>query len=65
MDYRKKPLLIGIVVFVVGIPVILFSTDWNAQDIVNINPIGFVFFFAGVLMILYGLKSDTWSGGGA
>jgi len=65
MDYRKKPLLTGIIVFVLGIPVIFFSTDWNAQDIVYINPIGFVFFFAGVLMILYGLKSDTWGGGGA
>ena len=65
MDYRKKPLLIGIIVFVLGIPVIFISTDWNVQGIVSINPIGFVFFVAGVWAILYGLKAETWSGGGA
>ncbi len=64
MEYRKKPLLIGIIVFVLGIPVSYFSTDWDVQGIVEINPIGFFFFVAGVLTILYGLKSDTWIGGG-
>jgi len=65
MDYRKKPLLIGIIVFFLGIPVVFFSSDWNVQGIGRINPFGFVFFVAGVYAIFYGLKSETWSGGGA
>jgi len=65
MEHRKKPLLIGILVFLLGIPVIFFSTDWNAQGVVQINPIGLVFFVAGIGSILYGLKSEKWSDGGA
>jgi len=65
MDFRKKPLLIGIIVFVLGIPVIFLTTDWDVEGIVEINPIGLVFFAAGIFSIMYGLKSDKWSGGGA
>jgi len=61
MKYHKRIVLIGITVFILGIPITYFDTDWYAEDFLRISTIGPIFFIAGGVLIGLGFKSYNWA----